>query len=190
MGQCFSPVTSPGPNGIGFARYRMLCSALWFGLVFGALCFGASAQAKSFSGKVLRVVDGDSIELLDGHGDVLHIRLEGIDAPEWDQPFGDVSKAYLRRTIEGKTVRVNTRKQDVYGRWVAQVRIRKTDVSLMQVQYGLAWVFRRYEHELAEPHRQALNGAETAAQNQNLGLWQQDYPMPPWEWRRLKSPYK
>ncbi|NBW79952.1 MAG: hypothetical protein EBR27_13250, partial [Betaproteobacteria bacterium] len=64
----------------------MLCSALWFGLVFGALCFGASAQAKSFSGKVLRVVDGDSIELLDGHGDVLHIRLEGIDAPEWDQP--------------------------------------------------------------------------------------------------------
>ncbi|NDD13429.1 MAG: hypothetical protein EB072_12465, partial [Betaproteobacteria bacterium] len=117
-------------------------------------------------------------------------RLEGIDAPEWDQPFGDVSKAYLRRTIEGKTVRVNTRKQDVYGRWVAQVRIHKTDVSLMQVQYGLAWVFRRYEHELSGPQRQAFNAAEAAAQNDQMGLWQQASPTPPWEWRRLKSHHK
>jgi len=192
MGRCFSPITSPsqlGPS-VGLARYRVLCRVLWLGLVLGALCLGASAQAKSFSGKVLRVVDGDSIELLDAHDDVLRIRLEGIDAPEWNQPFGDVSKAYLRRTIEGKTVRVNTRKQDMYGRWVAQVRIRKTDVSLLQVQQGLAWVFRRYEHELTEPQRQAFNTAEAAAQNQNLGLWQQASPTPPWEWRRLNSHHK
>jgi len=174
---------------MGLARWLMLFGVV-IAVVLGALCLGAPAQAKSFSGKVLRVVDGDSIELLDAHDEVLRIRLAGIDAPEWNQPFGDVSKASLRQAIEGKTVRVNAHKQDVHGRWVGYVRIRKTDVSLLQVQQGLAWVFRRYEHELSGPQRQAFNAAETAAQNDQMGLWQQASPTPPWEWRRLNSHHK
>jgi endonuclease YncB( thermonuclease family) len=174
---------------MGLARWLMLFGVV-IAVVLGGLCLGAPAQAKSFSGKVHRVVDGDSIELLDAHDDVLRIRLAGIDAPEWNQPFGDVSKASLRQAIEGKTVRVNAHKQDVHGRWVGYVRIRKTDVSLLQVQQGLAWVFRRYEHELSGPQRQAFNAAEAAAQNDQMGLWQQASPTPPWEWRRLNSHHK
>ena len=39
------------------------------------------------SGRVVRVVDGDTYDMLAG-GTVYRVRLLGVDAPEPDQPFG------------------------------------------------------------------------------------------------------
>jgi endonuclease YncB( thermonuclease family) len=156
-------------------------------LVLGVLLITLIAHGKQLSGQVVRVIDGDSLEFQTAQSDVMRVRIAGIDAPEWDQPYGEASKAYLRQAIEGKTVRINASKVDGYGRWVAHVHLRQTDIGLQQVQQGLAWVFRRYEHELSLQKRQALNAAETTAQKNHLGLWQQTHPIPPWEWRHQQQ---
>ena len=41
----------------------------------------------TFSGPVIRVADGDTISVR-RDGETLRIRLDGIDTPESDQPFG------------------------------------------------------------------------------------------------------
>lgn len=39
----------------------------------------------------LRVIDGDTVEVIPANGQPERIRLVGIDAPEYNQPFGDSS---------------------------------------------------------------------------------------------------
>ncbi|MCR2123121.1 hypothetical protein CUPS3785_08570 [Campylobacter upsaliensis] len=57
---------------------------------------------KELTGKVSRVIDGDTIELLAkenpyNHIAKLKIRLYGIDAPELKQAYGKEAKEYFRR---------------------------------------------------------------------------------------------
>ncbi|MCU8647142.1 nuclease, partial [Escherichia coli] len=48
-------------------------------------CLPLSAYA-DLNGKVVRVLDGDTVEILVGE-QTTRIRLNGIDAPEKDQPY-------------------------------------------------------------------------------------------------------
>ena len=64
--------------------------------------------------KVDRVVDGDTIVLMDR----TRIRLHGIDAPERDQPYGPMATAALEYMVERGVYYVET-DTDRYGRMVA-----------------------------------------------------------------------
>ena len=62
---------------------------------FLASCFlllAGLACAVTHTGKVVGVMDGDTIEVLDATKTPRRIRLEGIDAPEKAQPFSARSK--------------------------------------------------------------------------------------------------
>lgn len=52
------------------------------------------AQA-DIAGRVVRVLDGDTIEVLQNSGALSRVRLAGIDAPEKKQPFGQRSRQSL-----------------------------------------------------------------------------------------------
>ena len=52
------------------------------------------------------IPDGDTITVLDANRQQHKIRLQGIDAPEKAQPFGQRSKESLSRMVFGKDVRV------------------------------------------------------------------------------------
>ena len=41
-----------------------------------------------FTAKVQRVVDGDTVHVINKAGEKFKVRLTGIDAPEKNQPFG------------------------------------------------------------------------------------------------------
>ena len=87
----------------------------------------AAEQANEITGKVVGIIDGDTIDLLTADKTTIKIRLNGIDAPETGQPFGKNAKQYLSGFIGGQVVRVVTHGQDRYGRTIGDVFFNSTD---------------------------------------------------------------
>ncbi len=67
--------------------------------------FSLSASAEGFTGQVVRVVDGDTIEVM--HlGKAERVRLHGVDCPEMGQPFGKRARQYTSTHTLRKTVTI------------------------------------------------------------------------------------
>ncbi len=124
--------------------------------------------------RVKRIVDGDTVHLKDG----TKVRLHGIDTPERDQPYGKQATRNLDKLI-GRTVFVVERDTDRYGRLVGTLYTPEgVNVNLEMVCNGSAWWYSRY----AKGNR-AMANCQREAKEDGLGLWADDDPMPPWEWR-------
>lgn len=141
------------------------------------------AHAGTISGKVIGVMDGDTIEVLDVTKTPHRIRLEGIDAPEKAQPFGQRSKQNLSDLVFSKQVEVQFSKTDKYGRTVGKIIVNGKDANLEQVKDGFAWHYKEYQKEQSSSDRVAYAEAETKARALKTGLWFDSNPMPPWDWR-------
>ena len=100
---------------------------------------GISGEAKYV--KVDRVIDGDTIVLMDGS----RVRLEGIDAPERDQPYGPTATAALEYMVGRSVYYVETDK-DRYERMLATLYHSKEgyNINASLVCAGFAWWYERY----------------------------------------------
>lgn len=144
----------------------------------------AAAQAALLEGRVVGVADGDTITILDNSNTQYKIRLAGIDAPEKKQPFGNVSKKSLSDLVYGKQVTIDWNKQDRYGRTVGKVLVDGVDANLEQVKHGQAWFYKKYQNEQPLQDRlDNLHAQETAATSK-IGLWVDNEPIAPWDFRR------
>lgn len=143
--------------------------------------------SETLVGRVVGVSDGDTVILLDASRAQHKIRLEGIDAPEKRQPFGEVSKQNLARLIFGKAVKVHYEKRDRYDRIVGKVLVDGSDVCLRQIQDGMAWHFKRYQNEQSAADRLAYESAEQQARLARRGLWRDRRPIPPWKFRKQSA---
>jgi endonuclease YncB( thermonuclease family) len=130
--------------------------------------------------RVLRVVDGDSLEVVTDAGDRQRIRLADIDAPERGQPWSRRSREALSARVGGRSVRINRVATDVYGRIVGEVYADDVCVGCELVREGHAWAYRGHEPD------PLLLELEAAARSARRGLWglPESERMPPWEWRR------
>lgn len=131
-------------------------------------------------GKVIRVIDGDTIDVLDTSMNVLRIRLKGIDAPERGQAFYQVSKENLEDTAINKEVTISWNKIDRWKRLIGKVSLDGKDVCLEQIHAGLGWHFKKYQDEQSEEDRQLYDSAEREARSSRRGLWSDDSPIAPW----------
>jgi endonuclease YncB( thermonuclease family) len=111
------------------------------------------------------------------------VRLAGIDAPERAQPFSNVARRALQELTLGHEIEIFPVKIDQYGRTVAGLRIGETDICLEMIRRGLAWQFKQYEHEQTPAERSLYAEAEAAARREKMGLWKDERPTPPWEFR-------
>ena len=136
----------------------------------------ATLCAAEIQGKVIRVLDGDTIEVLQDNKSV-RVRLANIDAPEKKQAFGRWSTNQLKGLVAGKTVTVTYSQTDRYGRVLGLVETKYINVNRSQVISGAAWVYERYNTD------KALPAMQREAQTQKRGLWADSQPMPPWVWR-------
>jgi endonuclease YncB( thermonuclease family) len=129
--------------------------------------------------KVDRVYDGDTLVLMGGSRARI-IRLDGIDAPERDQPYGPIATAALEYMVARSVYLVEV-DEDRYGRLVGQLYHSKDgyDINASMVCAGYAWWYERYA-----PDSQVLDNCQIEAQQAPKGLWEDEDPMPPWEWRR------
>jgi len=157
----------------------LLASVLIWVTSFTAL----AADRNLVDGRVVSVTDGDTITLLDDSKQQHKIRLDGIDAPEVGQPFGNRSKQSLADLAFDLRAEAICPKIGRYGRKVCKVSIAGADVGLAQIQRGMAWHFKRYEREQSEQDRAAYAAAEIEAREAGRGLWRDRMPVPPWEWR-------
>ena len=74
-------------------------------VVFFVLCSIFPGTAIAFDGKVVAVVDGDTLKVLKDGVDVA-IKLAFIDCPELGQPYGEAAKQFTTDMVAGKTVKV------------------------------------------------------------------------------------
>ena len=139
---------------------------------------------KILQGKVIRVLDGDTIEIKTLPAKIvvyevpIRVRLINIDAPEKKQPFGRWSRNQLKALLAGQSVTVSYTQTDRYDRIVGRVfTTNGTEASRFMVQSGAAWVYERYNTD------KSLPALQREAQEQKRGLWADANPVPPWEWR-------
>jgi endonuclease YncB( thermonuclease family) len=143
----------------------------------------ALRSTAKFVGSVVRIPDGDTIDVLNEQNVLSRVRLKGIDAPEQGQAFSNVARQSLVNLIAGKRVLVEWDKRDLYGRIVGKVSFDNKDICLEQIKAGLAWHFKRFEDEQSETDRLLYARAEDAARSQKLGLWREPNQIQPWLFR-------
>lgn len=130
------------------------------------------------NGRVVRVLDGDTIEVLTTDNKSIRVRLLEIDAPEKKQAFGQKSKDALEAICAGKNAELIHTDTDRYGRTLARVYCGGADANLVMVERGMAWAYVRYAKD------PAILKAEKDARRARRGLWVDKAPIPPWEFRR------
>lgn len=140
-------------------------------------------QYQSFTAKVIRIIDGDTMEIL-YQNTPIKIRLAHIDCPEKRsrQPFGNNAKKALADLCFGQQVTLKGQNSDRYGRLIAVViNSKKQIVNQEMVKLGMAWHFTKYSSD------KTYAKLEQDARKKKIGLWQDNNPTPPWQWRKPKS---
>ena len=133
--------------------------------------------------KVIGISDGDTITLLNDDNTQLKIRLAGIDCPEKNQAFGNRAKRLLSEKVFGNIVRVEIRGIDRYGRSLGIVRIGEEDINEYLIHEGVAWHYKQYAKDQPAEEAKRYDLAQEAAKKAKKGLWIQENPTPPWEFR-------
>ncbi|MFT4045179.1 MAG: thermonuclease family protein [Solimonas sp.] len=126
--------------------------------------------------RLVRVHDGDTITVRCGDGKPVKLRFANIDAPELHQAYGSAAREALVAMLGDRPLRVTSKAVDRYERVVATVELGDRDAGLQLVADGYAWCGLRPTASC----REALQGARAARR----GLWHDDDPQPPWQWRR------
>jgi endonuclease YncB( thermonuclease family) len=131
-------------------------------------------------GKVIKIIDGDTYDILLVKNKILRIRMEGIDAPERGMPFYRVSKDYLGKLCFGKKVRLKITGKDRHGRTIAFTYLDDgTELSHEMIKAGLAWHFKKYSSD------SVLSNLEMKARYNRLAIWSDSLPTAPWDSRKI-----
>lgn len=132
---------------------------------------------REFSGKVIGIIDGDTIEVLENNRPV-RIRLAEIDCPESHQDFGQKAKTFTSELAFDKDVKVLVKDIDRYGRTVAEIILPDSrSLNRELISAGLAWWYQRYSSD------QSLGQLQSQAKSAKLGLWSSENPIAPWDFR-------
>ena len=133
------------------------------------------AGSEGVRAEVLRVIDGDTIEVEIG-GSTEDVRYIGVDTPETVKPgtpvqcFGPQASEHNHELVEGQAVRLrfDAERRDVYGRLLAYVYAGPLFVNADLVRGGWA---RTLEIEPNTSQAERLGRLEQAASRAGRGLW-------------------
>jgi micrococcal nuclease len=130
---------------------------------------------RSAYGDVVRVVDGDTIEVRVG-GRLEDVRYIGVDTPETVKPgtpvqcFGHRAAAFNRHLVASRRLRLvfGVERRDVYGRLLAYAYIGHRFVNAELVRRGLARTLTIPPNSL---HRALFERLQRQAARSGHGLW-------------------
>ncbi|WP_233573249.1 thermonuclease family protein [Leptotrichia sp. OH3620_COT-345] len=140
--------------------------------------------------KVLYVSDGDTVAVKRTEndketGELIKVRLFGIDAPEINQDYGYESKQTLINFIRNKNVKIYGKKKDRYGRVLGTVYYNNENINEKMVKTGNAWWYEKYDKKNVR-----MKQYQEAAQKNKLGIFAKKNYISPWEFRKIKREKK
>ena len=152
-------------------------------LALGTIEEKSKVITDKFEGIVTMVKDGDSI-VVNHNGTEKEIRLFGIDAPEYQQAYGEQAKEFLSFRCISKHVTVKIVTKDSFDRLVAEVFVQGEidSLNMQLLSAGLAWWYRYYAAQNLR-----YKYLESVARQKGLGLWKQAAPIPPWKYRNRQN---
>ena len=146
-----------------------------------AVFLSAASFSDDLQGKVVAVIDGNTLQIVCQNDQTHIVQLMGIDSPELSQEYGEESKKYLEKIALGRKVKVSIEGEDWRGNPLAVVLVNgKRDVRVELLEEGLAWTSEK--NPLPD-----LEKCRMRAENKAIGLWKQSNPTPPWTYRRQQS---
>ena len=162
-------------------------------VVFALKC----STSNYFAGIVVAVHDGDTVNVKvesveagsrESYPAITKVRLAGVDAPELKQPFGQEAGKMLAWMVEGRPVWVKWAEKDRYGRYVGLIYPKISEkvqfssalgsINAQMLESGMVWHYKAYDRSIF------LDDTERLAKDAGIGLWTQENPEPPWEFRR------
>jgi endonuclease YncB( thermonuclease family) len=182
--------------------------ALWYGLskgsqgmksIFYALLAGGLGASVTYYGTpeppasvviagephgkaaaLVSVEDGDTLIVsMDGHR--MAVRLDGMDAPEPDQASGGAAADALTALVKNRPLKIVFTGRDTDGVVLTRIQARGADVSEQMLRGGWGWYRADRDKDIdCAP----LADAEAEAQLYRRGLWVEQIPVRPWEWRK------
>jgi endonuclease YncB( thermonuclease family) len=148
------------------------------------LCtFITTCHAEEGVYKVTYVYDGDTVKLRpidsDDPNDEFKFRLTDIDAPERNQDFGLKSRRALMKLCQGKNIIATAQISgiDKYQRSLGRLKCNQVDANYYLAEHGFAWYYAQYSNDIA------IYKAAKNARRLTLGLWADESPIAPWNWR-------
>ena len=139
---------------------------------------------------VTDVIDGDSVIISNRTSSGISMELpnpvdlDGIDAPELDQPGGEKAKLLLTELLKGKKVRiielVDSGKPR--GAWLF---LDDKCINLMMIKNGYAWLGKLNVYN-QQNQKEKLSEALKEARKNKKGIWKQENPIHPSKWKQNK----
>lgn len=90
----------------------------------------------------VKVVDGDSLYV-----DGVHIRLQGLDAPEMPTHQGKAAKAAMQNLVKGQNVRCELTGDTSYDRKIATCYVGNVDLTDAMIRLGMGRPYCRFVGE-------------------------------------------
>lgn len=128
--------------------------------------------------KINSIHDGDTINVINENGKKVKIRFYGIDAPEIKQDYGKKSRDCLVDLLKDKNISYAIEDKDKYGRIVATIYADNININYEMVKKGCAWSYFQYSKSIRNEF------AQLKAKYNKIGLWSQDNPQAPWDYRK------
>ena len=137
--------------------------------------------------QAIKVSDGDTLSVQKVEngkfvGEVMKIRMFGIDAPEKTQDYGIESKQALEKLVSGKILEIEEKNRDRYGRTVAVVYVNGQNVNEEMVKNGNAWWYQEYDKKDTK-----MQAYQENAKKNKLGLFGKKGYVEPWKYRKEKK---
>jgi endonuclease YncB( thermonuclease family) len=155
-----------------------------FAAITVMLCLPLLTCAATLQAKVVEVESGNTL-VVTNINRPLRIRLKAVVPPEVGQPFSEAAREHLKALVLDKAVAVEyTHLADGYLE--AKVILNGIDIGSQMLRDGVAWYDHASDYELRESDRNLYAQCEQAARNEKRGLWQDQSPVAPWEFRRVQ----
>lgn len=144
------------------------------------ILLAASSGTTEFSAKVVKVIDGNTLEVYTSDKETVTILLNNVDCPELGQAAAEKAMEFTRKMVLKKKVNVRLDGKDRWGNKLATVVLNNgKNLNYELVKNGLAWAGLSADKKVVS--------LEEEAKARKLGLWEKEDPTPPWVYRRQQT---